>query len=155
VIEHGELRLTLADHEAAFTEISFLLEMLVRTAREVVGRSLPALGTNAGRHLGRKLPIHLAEPDLARAERAVAERLRHGFDIQGRCAGDGADLEFGRCTVRDACRCRGLEIGGELCKMFHYTHAGVIAQLLGRPVRVGAVTAGERCAVRLDAQARQ
>ncbi len=152
--EHGELRLTLADHEAAFTEISFLLEVLVRTAGEVVGKSLPSLGTNAGRHMGRKLPIHLAAPDLPEAERAVAERLQQGFDIQGACTGDGAELRFGRCVVRDACRIRGLEIGGELCRMLHHYHAGIIAQLLGRPVRVGAVTPGESCAVRLEARVR-
>jgi hypothetical protein len=36
--------------------------------------------------------------------------------------------------------------------MFHHYHAGMIAQLLGKPVRAGSVVAGERCAVHLDAQ---
>jgi hypothetical protein len=140
------------DHQKAFTEVSFLLEMLVRTAGEVVGRSLPSVGTNAGRHMGRKLPIFLTAPDLPLAERAVAERLRPGFDIQGACVGGGADLAFGRCVVRDACRIRGLEAGGELCRMFHHYNAGMIAQVLGKPVRLGALSAGEQCTVHLDAQ---
>jgi hypothetical protein len=152
VTEHGELELTLQDHQDAFTEVSFLLEVLVRTAGEVVGKSIPALGTNAGRHMARKLPIYLSKPDLPTVERAVAQELSAGFDIQGSCAGGGADLKIGRCAVREVCRSRNLELGGELCKMFHHYHAGMVAQLLGRPVRAGAVTAGEPCAVHLDAQ---
>ena len=149
---YGELELTLEDHQSAFTEVSFLLEVLVRTAGEVVGKSLPALGANAGRHMGRKLPVHLDRPDLAAAERAVAGRLGAGFDIQGACAGQGADLTIGRCALREVCRSRGLEVGGELCRVFHHYHAGMIAQLLGRPVRAGAVQAGDPCSVHLDAQ---
>ncbi len=150
--DHGELSLTLEDHEKAFTEVSFLVEMLVRTAGEVVGRSLPSLGTNAGRNMGRKLPIYLPSPTLDAVQKAVAERLAAGFAMEGKADGSCCDLKVGRCAIREVCRDRKAEVGGEICRMFHYYLAGQIAQLLGKPVRVGAVTPGETCSVRLDAQ---
>lgn len=149
----GELTLTLEDHQRAFTELSFLLEMLVRTAGEVVGKSMPSLGTNAGRQMGRKLPVLLAEPDLEAVLRTAAEALAAGFELSGARAGSGADIRVGRCVVRDVCRQRGLQLGGELCKAFHCYLAGMMAQLLGKPVRQGAFTAGQECALRLEAQA--
>jgi hypothetical protein len=150
--EHGELSLTLDDHRRAFTEVSFLLEMLVRTAGDVVGKSTPSLGTNAGRQMARKLPIVLNEPTLAQVQEAVARSLAAGFEIAGQCGEDSTDLRIGRCAVRSVCRDRGLELNGELCRMFHYTLAGIMAQLLGKPIRPGAVTANEVCTVHLDAQ---
>ena len=148
----GELQLTLEDHQRAFTEVSFLMEMLVRTAGEVVGRSMPSLGTNAGRQAARKLPIAPVEPELEAVLRAVAGSLSAGFDLGGACNGSGADLRIGRCVVRDVCRQRGLELGGELCKAFHYYLAGMMAQLLGKPARPGAVGAGESCTLRMEVQ---
>jgi hypothetical protein len=149
---NGELKLTLEDHQRAFTEVSFLLEMLVRTAGEVVGRSMPSLGANAGRQMGRKLPVLITHPELEKVLPVVAESLSAGFDIAGKVATNGADLCIRRCVVRDVCRQRGLELGGELCKVFHYYLVGMMAQLLGKPVRPGAVTAGETCTLRVDAQ---
>jgi hypothetical protein len=148
----GELQLTLEDHERAFTEVSFLLEMLVRTAGEVVGRSMPSLGTNAGRQVGRKLPIAPVKPELEPVLRVVFESLSAGFDIAGECTGSGADLRVGRCVVRDVCQQQGLELGGELCKAFHHYLAGMMAQLLGRPARPGAVGAGPTCTLRVEVQ---
>jgi hypothetical protein len=148
----GELTLTLEDHQRAFTELSFLLEMLVRTAGEVVGRSMPSLGTNAGRQMGRKLPVLLTEPDLEAVFRSAADALAAGFELSVARVGSGADIRVGRCVVRDVCQRRGLQLGGELCKAFHCYLAGMMAQLLGKPVRPGAVTTGQECALRVDAQ---
>lgn len=148
----GELRLTLDDHERAFTEVSFLLEMLVRTASEVVGRSMPSLGTNAGRQMGRKLPIAPVRQDLQEVLPALSEALAAGFDITGSCTATGAELQFGRCVIRDVCTQRGLEMGGDLCKVFHYYVAGMMAQLLGKPVRPGATTTGATCTLKVEAQ---
>jgi hypothetical protein len=151
--ERTELSLGIEDHERAFTEVSFLLEMLVRTAGEVVGKSTPSLGTNAGRHMARKLPIYLPQPDLASVMAALARQMEAGFAMSPTCAGAAAQVGFSRCAVRAVCKDRKLEVGGDLCRMFHYYLAGMAAQLMGRPVRVGAVTAGEQCTVRLESQA--
>ena len=148
----GELKLTLEDHERAFTEVSFLLEMLVRTAGEVVGRSMPSLGTNAGRQTARKLPIAPVQPELEAVIRAVSGSLAAGFGITGTCSGGGADLRIERCVVRDVCEQRGLPLGGELCKAFHHYLAGMVAQLVGKPARPGAVGAGPTCTLRVEVQ---
>jgi hypothetical protein len=143
---------TAAEHQQAFTEVSFLLEMLVRTAGVVVGKSTPSLGTNAGRHAARKLPVVLDAPTLETALGAVTGALRSGFEIAATCTPGTAELAFARCVLRDVCRERGLPLDGELCRMFHYHLAGMTAQLLGKAVRPGAVSAGDTCTLRLEAQ---
>jgi len=150
--EPGELSLTLQDHEKALTEISFLLEILVTTAGEVVGKSTPSLGINAGRHMARKLPLDLAAPDLDEVLTALAQQMAAGYEIQSRLSERGADVDFGRCAIREVCKNRQLPLGGDLCKMFHSYFCGMTAQLLGKPVRVGSIRADvERCTVELQA----
>jgi len=143
---------TLEEHRQAFTEVSFLLEMLVRTAGVVVGKSAPSLGTNSGRHQARKLPVLLDRPDLASALGAATGSLASGFELTPACADAQATVQVGRCVIRDVCAERGLPLDGDLCKMFHTYLAGMTAQLLGRAVRVGAVAAGPACTVQLEAQ---
>jgi len=150
-MERTELTLTLEDHEKAFTEASFLLEMLVRTIGEVVGRSSASLGTNAGRHMARKLPVRLEDVTPAVALAAVTQRLSDGFELAFACDDTGADMTVGRCALRDVCERRNLELGGELCRMFHSYLGGMTAELLGgRPVRAGEPAAGGTCTFRLD-----
>ncbi len=143
---------SLEDHQQAFTEVSFLLEMLVRTAGVVVGKSAPSLGTNSGRHAARKLPVLLDRPELPAALGAVTAALASGFELTPACADGRAEVKVGRCVVRDVCADRGLPLDGDLCKTFHQYLAGMSAQLLGRAVRVGAVTAGGACTIQLEAQ---
>ena len=57
--DRNEISMSEADHDAAFTEVSFLLEVLVDTLGDVVGNSMAALGTAAGRQMGKKLPVYL------------------------------------------------------------------------------------------------
>lgn len=147
-----ELLLSKEDHDRAFTEVSFLLDMLVRTAGTVVGKSTPALGVNAGRHMGKKLPVLITEPNMEKVLAATADALKSGFVVKCSAIDSGARVEFGRCAIREVCRDRGLEVGGDLCKMFHAYVAGMMAQLLGKPVRPGQTTAGDTCSVQFDAQ---
>lgn len=149
--ESAELQLTLEDHEKAFTEVSFLLEILVRTAGAVLGKSTPSLGINAGRAMGRKLPIDLSEQTLEAVVAALARQMSAGYQIESRVSGAAAELTFSRCAVREVCKNRQIPLGSDLCKMFHYYVAGMAAQLLGKPVRSGALTAGDAtCTARLD-----
>ncbi len=148
--EPAELGVTLEEHGQAFTEVSFLLEMLVRTAGVVVGKSTPTLGTNAGRHMGKKLPVLLRNPDLPSAVGAVGEALKAGFELTAAIEGNAAAVTVGRCVLRDVCRERGVALDGEICKMFHHYLAGMTAQLLGKPVRPSAAKAGDTCTLRLE-----
>ncbi len=152
--DRAELRLTAEDHDRAFTEVSFLLDIFVSAIGEVVNKSGPALGIAAGRHMGRKLPVHLADPTMESVLGAVAKRLASGFAIESRCGGAGADVGIARCAIRDVCAARRIEAGGELCRMFHYYLAGIATELLGgRAVRVTEATVGgDRCTFRLEAR---
>jgi hypothetical protein len=153
VTERNELTLTAADHEAAFTEVSFLLEILVSAVGDVVGKSGPALGAQAGRQMARKMPVHLVDPSLADALEAVALRMSGGFAIEAAPDASGLEVGITRCAVRDVCGKRNIPIGGDLCRIFHYYLAGMAAEVAGgRPVRAGEPTTGDRCTFRLDAR---
>ncbi|HTP24219.1 MAG TPA: L-2-amino-thiazoline-4-carboxylic acid hydrolase [Anaeromyxobacteraceae bacterium] len=148
----GELELTLEDHRRAFTEVSFLLEILVRTASEAVGRSMPSLATSAGRQMGRKLPGAAGPVDFGKVLPMIGESLSGGFEIAGQLGADGAELHIEKCVVRDVCRQQGLELGGELCKAFHCYLAGMMAHLVGKQVRQTLLSANETCELRVDVQ---
>ncbi len=151
--DRAELQLTAEDHDKAFTEVSFLLDIFVSAVRDVVNKSGPALGLAAGRHMGKKLPVHLAEPTMASVLDALANRLASGFAIDFRCGGSGAEVGVARCAIRDVCAKRDLEVGGEMCRMFHSYLAGIATELLGgRAVRATEATAGDRCTFRLEAR---
>ncbi len=150
-MERPELTLTLDDHKKAFTEISFLVEMLVKTIEDVVGRSSASLGTQAGRHMAKKIPVYLAEPTPDAVLGALARTMHDGFELTYTADNAGADLNVGRCALREVCRQRDLQLGGELCKMFHSYLGGMTAELLGgRPVRAQEATVGETCSFHLD-----
>ncbi len=148
--DRSELALTVEDHDKAFTEVCFLLEVLVDALGELVGRSTPTLGVTAGRQMGKKLPIHLTEPDMRAVLAALSERLASGWAMEIRADATGADVEFGKCAIRDVCKNRDLELGGELCQMFHYYLSGMAAELCGKPVRASIRSAGETCQTRMD-----
>jgi hypothetical protein len=151
-MERTELDLTVEDHQKAFTEVSFLLEMLTNAINQTVGNSTPSLGISAGKQMGKKLPVYLVDPSLELVLAALSERLDAGFEFDHNCDASGANLEVTRCAIRDVCASRGLELGGELCKMFHYYLSGMAAELLKRPVRAGEFQAGESCTIRLNAK---
>lgn len=148
-----ELSLSAEDHDRAFTEVCFLLDLFVQAIGDVVSKSGPALGIAAGRHMARKLPVHIPEPTMGKALEAIAARLAAGFEFSVRCDGHAAEVAVGRCAVRDVCARRGIPPGADLCRIFHYYIAGMASELGG----VGAVKAtdaaiGERCVFRLEAR---
>ncbi len=149
--ERAELQLTAADHDKAFTEVSFLLDIFVSAIGDVVNKSGPALGLAAGRHMGKKFPVHLEEPTMESVLDAVAKRLASGFAIDSKCIGSGAEVGIARCAIRDVCAKRKIEVGGEMCRMFHYYLAGIATELLGgRAVKATDATTGDRCRFRLE-----
>ncbi len=153
MIERTELSATIQDHEHALIEVGFLLEVLTETITQVVGQSTASLGIAAGKHMAKKMPIYLQDPSVGEAVEALAGKLKEGFEIKANCDDSGANLEIGRCAVRDVCQQRGIELGGQLCSMFHYYLAGMVAELRKRPARVGKSEAGpEKCMFRLDAR---
>jgi len=151
--DRAELKLTVEDHDKAFTEVSFLLDIFVSAIGDVVNKSGPALGLAAGRHMGKKLPVHLADPKMDTVLDAVAKRLASGFAIEFKCDGSGADVGIARCAIRDVCAKRTIKVGGEMCRMFHYYVAGIATELLGgRAVKATEASVGDKCAFRLEAR---
>lgn len=144
--------LTAADHDKAFSEVSFLLEMLVDTSMQVVGDSAPSTGIHAGRHMAKKLPFALEKVALAEALKAVGEHLSAGFEYTAQASGDVAEVNFTRCAIRDVCQKRGLQVGGPLCQMFHYYLSGMVAEVTGRRVKPTIGSAGATCQTKLEAK---
>ena len=66
MISNSELQTTLDDHQTAFTEISFILEVLSQTIGQVVGQSSASLAISAGKFMAKKMPIYLENPGNAR-----------------------------------------------------------------------------------------
>jgi hypothetical protein len=108
------------------------------------------VGRIGGRRMARKLPVHLPEPTLETVLECVAGQFKSGYDLSARCAERGAEVEFGRCAIRDVCRERHLPPGGDLCKLFHYYLDGIVNELLERPVKSEIVATGDLCRTRMQ-----
>ncbi|PJB43418.1 MAG: hypothetical protein CO108_09935 [Deltaproteobacteria bacterium CG_4_9_14_3_um_filter_63_12] len=144
-----ELDVSSEDHQKAFTETSFLLEILTKTIGNVVGRSAPSLGVNAGRQMAKRMPIYLKDPELPEVLAAIANQMKAGFEIEYVCDETGAELSINRCAIREVCQNRGLALGEQTCTMFHYYLAGIAAELHGCATRPGDAAVGEECKFRL------
>ncbi|MCC7261684.1 MAG: L-2-amino-thiazoline-4-carboxylic acid hydrolase [Candidatus Latescibacteria bacterium] len=147
----AERELTLADHQQATVEVSFLLDIFAETINDLMGGATASVGRIAGRNMAKKLPVHLATPDLDGALKTLAENLRKGFEISYQCGEEGgAEVHFARCAIREVCAARNLEQGGALCKLFHYYTDGIVNEILFRPVRSEMTAMGEQCTAQLE-----
>ncbi len=149
MIDTIELRQTMEDHDKAFVEVSFLLDMFVETIEAFVGKSTPSLAVAAGRKMAKNMPIYLDEPN---AQLALSEMVRvfsEGFDIKGSFTGKEASLTIDHCPINSVCKERGLQLDGPACQMFHYYIAGIMAELTGSPARPTTVSAGDQCVFKL------
>lgn len=139
----GEI--TLEDHEKAFTEVAFLIDIFTSTIDNIMGGATAPVGRIAGREMARKLPIHLVNPTLEEAVALLATRLQAGFDFILDDAVGEKSLVFNRCTLRDVCSLRGIPTGGAMCRLFHSYLDGIINELLNRPVKSEIVSCGAQC----------
>ena len=142
--------LTVEDHRKAFIEVSFLLNIFATTVQDLMGGATAPVGRIAGRQAAAKLPVYLPEPTLDKVLGELSGRLARGFEISYRVTGRSAEVSFGRCAIRDACRAQGLAPGRELCSLFHYYLDGMVNGLLHRPVKSSLSETGERCTTRLE-----
>jgi hypothetical protein len=145
-----EATLTLNDHQQAFTEVSFLLDIFAATIDNLMGGATVSVGRIAGRHMAKNLPLYLPNPQLSDVLTALAAHMRAGFDIAFHCEGEGADLTFGHCVIRNVCQTRNLPLGGELCRLFHYYTDGIVNELCLKPAKSALLTCGDPCRARLE-----
>ncbi|MBU1566662.1 MAG: hypothetical protein KJ630_13670 [Proteobacteria bacterium] len=146
MIGNNELTLSPEDYDKAFTEVSFLLDMLVETITTFVGKSTPALGVASGRKMALNMPAHMTEKTPAVALDELVRVLRmQRMDIDASLLGSEAVVSMQGCPIGSVCRNRKMELGGEICQMFHYYIAGIAAELSGCPARPKTLTVGEQC----------
>lgn len=145
-----ELQLTEGDYDKAFIEVSFLLDMFVSTIEAFIGKSTPSLAVAAGRKMAANMPIYLDDPSPDNALAALIGFFREQqMEIEGRLTGAEAELKLTHCPIRSVCLARKMEIDGHVCQMFHYYIAGIMAELIGFPVRPKTLSAGETCSFSL------
>jgi hypothetical protein len=150
MIDRTELKQTMEDHDKAFIEVSFLLDMFVDTIETFVGKSTPALAVASGRQMAQNMPIYLDKE--AGGGAALEELVRvfsEGFDIAGTFEGKEATIRIDHCPIYAVCRERNLEINGSICQMFHYYIAGIMAELTRSPARPKTIEAGQSCRLTL------
>lgn len=146
MITTSELQLTAQDHDKAFQEVCFLLDIFVDTIEQFVGKSMPALAVAAGRKMAGNMPIYLTEPT---PENALAELVRvftmQQMEIRAEMEGKEAKISIAHCPIGSVCRQRNMAIDGSACQMFHYYLAGIMAEFTGRPARPKTIATGESC----------
>ena len=150
MIETSELQLTAEDHDKAFIEVCFLLDMFVDTIEQFVGKSTPSLAVAAGRKMARNMPVYLKNPT---PEAALAEFVRvfkiQQLEIEGEMQGNEANITIHHCPIGSVCQERKMEMDGSACQMFHYYVAGILAEFTGRPARPKTISTGETCNFKL------
>ncbi len=139
-----ETTMTAADHDAAFMEISFLLQMLAQTVEEVIGNPAP-LGVSAGRAMAAKLPLYLKSPNVKSVLEAVQPILADGMTYTCSVEGNTGTLQVGHCVIRDLAAKRGEAPGSRLCKLYHHFLSGMFSQLLTKQSRVQETAVGTTC----------
>lgn len=139
----NSVMMTPEDHQAAFTEVAFLVESFANTIDNIMGGATAPVGRIAGRAMAKKLPVEMKEPTLASVLETVSGRMQAGFDIASVHSGESeASLTFGRCALREVCNVRGIQAGGPLCKIFHSYFDGILNELLRKPIKSEIVEAG-------------
>ena len=149
MIDCIELKQTMQDHDKAFIEVSFLLDMFIDTIEKFVGKSTPSLAVASGRKMAQNMPIYLEEPNAGKALDEMIRVFSEGFDIKGSFEGKEATIEIDHCPIRSVCLERNLDINGPTCQMFHYYIAGIMAELTGSPARPQTIETGEKCTFKL------
>ena len=146
-----ETTMNAADHDAAFTEVSFLLQMLAQTVEEVIGNPAP-LGVSAGRAMATKLPFHLKDADLKAVLDALQASLADGISYTSTVDGNVATLSVGHCVIRDLAAKQGEAPGCRLCKLYHHFLSGLVSQVLTRQARVQETAAGDACTLTVQSK---
>ncbi len=143
---------TMQDHQKAFSEVAFLIDIFTSTIDNTMGGATAPVGRIAGREMAKKLPVHLNNPSLAEAIDVLSERMKAGFEFSLEGSGAEFDLFFNRCILRDVCSLRGIQTGSAMCRLFHSYFDGIVNELISRPVKSEIMSSGEQCRTRIKIQ---
>jgi len=150
MIQTSELQLSSEDHDKAFIEVCFLLDMFVDTIGKFVGKSTPSLAVAAGRKMAKNMPIYLDEntPEKALSELVRVFRIQQ-MEIEGEMQENEALVSINHCPIGAVCQERKMDLDGPACQMFHYYLAGIMAEFIGKPARPTTLSVGESCSFKL------
>lgn len=149
----NSLQMTPEDHQKAFAEVAFLVGSFANTIDNIMGGATAPVGRIAGRAMARKLPLHLDNPSLTQVLELLAQRMQAGFELNiTPTDAETAQIDFGRCALRDVCKLRNRQEGGAVCRLFHSYFDGIVNELLHRPVKSEIVTTGPTCSVTTRSQ---
>ena len=137
--------ITLEDHQKAFTEVAFIMDIFAATIDNIMGGATAPVGRIAGREMAKKLPLNLNSPTLEEAITVIAPRMEAGFRFSLQERVGERELLFGRCVVRDVCTILRIQLGGPLCRLFHAYFDGILNELICRPVKSELSACGEQC----------
>jgi len=147
------LQMSPEDHQAAFTEVAFLIESFANTIDNIMGGATAPVGRIAGRSMARKLPLYLHDTSLADVLEVLATRMQAGFQMTAVSEGDDvAKVEFGHCALREVCSLRKMETGSAVCRLFHAYFDGIVNELMHRPVKSEILETGQVCIIRMKSQ---
>jgi predicted ArsR family transcriptional regulator len=147
------LQMSPEDHQAAFTEVAFLIESFANTIDNIMGGATAPVGRIAGRAMARKMPLHLTDPSLESVLELLAQRMQAGFEMTTTPAADGSvEVAFGHCALREVCSLRKMETGSAVCKLFHSYFDGIVNELLHRPVKSEIIATGPTCTIKTRSQ---
>ena len=144
--------LTMEDHQKAFTEVAFLIDIFTSTIDNIMGGSTASVGRIAGRDTAKKYPLSLNNPSLKEVMDVLSDRMKSGFALSLESAGDDSIVVFDRCILRDICEVRGIEKGNAMCKLFHAYFDGILNELISRPVKSEIAECGGQCRARIKIQ---
>lgn len=143
---------SLDDHNKAFTEISFLLDIFSSTIDNIMGGATASIGRIAGREMASKLPIKLDETRVEDALNILKIKLKSCCDISFSQNENDIGMTIESCCIRNICVERNLQLGSELCKLFHFYLDGMVNEIISRPVQSVLKKTEDTCSLELIIQ---
>ena len=98
-----------------------------RSSRRTLGRSLPAVGTMAGRTLARHLPRYREPKGLNEALALAEKQFAPAWEFTTTRDGDALTINVDRCFVRETCEREGLRRSAARCASSSTTISPVIS----------------------------
>lgn len=135
----------------AKTDLGIRLLSVAAVLKKTLGQSLASIGTQAGRQLAQQLPRYqppaTIEDALALAQSVFAPAWQLNISLQeNQCT-----IRVAACFIRELCKNRGIELGGDLCTLFYGYLAGYIAKTAKvRPQLVKAERSDTACTYSLQ-----
>ncbi len=121
----------------AMEDLGVRLLAVAAVFRQTLGGSLPAVGTMAGRTLATQLPRYQVPGtfrdvlDLAVAQFGPTWALKPSMDGE-----ENLTIDVGDCYIRELCKEKGIELGGDLCVLFYNYLAGYIGRMSDSRLRL-------------------